>query len=201
MLPDLIRRGREPSVGITVSDATITLRITASGPDEAACRAMNAPTETRSANSLGVLAYGEEEDELQSRHAAAPEAAATKRWRSPSGRPAAWSPNGWPRGCRTRTLSGGVVLGSGIPYRRRTPRHRTRSAATAETMAPSCRELTGADFGLAVAAFPPKHALYKQSGSGRNVADCRATGDNCGSKNSRSPVTRRSYAPARPSRP
>ena len=65
MLPDMIRRGREPRVGITVSDATITLRITASGPDEAACRRLIAPTEAQIRELLGVLVFGEEEDELQ----------------------------------------------------------------------------------------------------------------------------------------
>ncbi len=58
MLPDMIRRGREPRVGITVSDATITLRITASGPDEAACRRLIAPTEAQIRELLGVLVFG-----------------------------------------------------------------------------------------------------------------------------------------------
>ena len=44
MLPDMIRRKREPLVGITVSGATITLRITASGPNEAACLRAMEPT-------------------------------------------------------------------------------------------------------------------------------------------------------------
>jgi nicotinamide-nucleotide amidase len=65
MLPDLIRRGREPRVGITVSDTTITLRITASGPDEAACLQAMEPTIAQIRDSLGVLVFGEEEDELQ----------------------------------------------------------------------------------------------------------------------------------------
>lgn len=65
MLPDLIRRDREPLVGITASSATITLRITASGADEAACLARMAPTITEVREKLGVLVFGEEEVELE----------------------------------------------------------------------------------------------------------------------------------------
>jgi len=64
MLPDLIRRGRSPSVGITVSKATITLRITAEGENEAAARAAMQPTIETIHQCLGELVYGEEEDEL-----------------------------------------------------------------------------------------------------------------------------------------
>jgi nicotinamide-nucleotide amidase len=65
MLPDLIRRGREPKVGITVSDATITLRITACGCDEAACQCAIEPVVEVIRQSLGQLVFGEEEDELE----------------------------------------------------------------------------------------------------------------------------------------
>ena len=65
MLPDLIARQREPLVGITVSDATITLRITASGTDEAACRRAIEPTELEIRQTLGDLVFGEEADELE----------------------------------------------------------------------------------------------------------------------------------------
>ncbi|MEZ6070847.1 MAG: molybdopterin-binding protein [Pirellulales bacterium] len=65
MLPDLIRRGRQPSVGITVSKATITLRITAHATDEAGCLAQIAPTEQTIRECLGDLVFGSEQDELQ----------------------------------------------------------------------------------------------------------------------------------------
>jgi nicotinamide-nucleotide amidase len=65
MLPDLIRRGREPSVGITVSGATISLRITASGPTPEACLAAIEPTVATIHECLGTLVFGEGEDELQ----------------------------------------------------------------------------------------------------------------------------------------
>jgi nicotinamide-nucleotide amidase len=64
MLPDLIRRGRTPTVGITVSDATITLRITAIGETAEACAATIAPTVATIHECLGNLVYGEDEDEL-----------------------------------------------------------------------------------------------------------------------------------------
>ena len=66
MLPDLVRRDRQPRVGITASDATITLRITATGQDETAfARAAMEPTVATIYESLGNLVFGEEEDELQ----------------------------------------------------------------------------------------------------------------------------------------
>ncbi len=65
MLPDLIRRGREPKVGITVSMATITLRITAEGASEAECFAAMEPTVATIRECLGNLVFGEEDDELE----------------------------------------------------------------------------------------------------------------------------------------
>jgi nicotinamide-nucleotide amidase len=65
MLPDLIRRGRQPSVGITVSKATITLRITAEGETIEAARASMEPTIATIHECLGDLIYGYEDDELQ----------------------------------------------------------------------------------------------------------------------------------------
>lgn len=65
MLPDLIRRGRDPLVGITAHEATITLRIAARGRDEAECLAKMAPTEATIRACLGTLAYGVEDDEIE----------------------------------------------------------------------------------------------------------------------------------------
>lgn len=65
MLPDLIRRGRVPQVGITVSQATISLRITAEASSDAACNELIEPTVAIIRQSLGSLVFGEEEDELQ----------------------------------------------------------------------------------------------------------------------------------------
>ncbi len=64
-LPDLIRRGRDPSVGITASQATITLRVTAHGQTSDACRAAMEPTVATIYECLGPLVYGEDDDELQ----------------------------------------------------------------------------------------------------------------------------------------
>lgn len=65
MLPDIIRRGRSPRVGITASQATITLRVSAEGPDEAACHASIEPTVATIRQTLGDLVFGQEDDELQ----------------------------------------------------------------------------------------------------------------------------------------
>ncbi|MDX1944806.1 MAG: CinA family nicotinamide mononucleotide deamidase-related protein [Pirellulaceae bacterium] len=65
MLPDIIARNRYPLVGITVHQATISLRITAAGETVAAARAAMEPTIATIRQCLGDLIYGDENDELQ----------------------------------------------------------------------------------------------------------------------------------------
>ena len=65
MLPDLVRRGREPAVGITAHEATITLRIAARGRDDADCRRQIEETETVIRECLGDLVFGTGADELE----------------------------------------------------------------------------------------------------------------------------------------
>jgi nicotinamide-nucleotide amidase len=65
MLPDLIARQRYPLVGITVHEATITLRITAAGETADLARAAMQPTIDTIHQCLGDLIFGEEDDELE----------------------------------------------------------------------------------------------------------------------------------------
>jgi len=65
MLPDVIARGRQPSVGITVHKATITLRITAEAENAAACIEAMQPTIATIRECLGSLIFGEDDEELQ----------------------------------------------------------------------------------------------------------------------------------------
>lgn len=64
-LPDMIRRDREPRVGITASQATLTLRITATGDSEKACRELMEPTLTTIRQCLGSLIFSERDETLQ----------------------------------------------------------------------------------------------------------------------------------------
>jgi nicotinamide-nucleotide amidase len=65
MLPEGFLRQTDPVVGITASQATITLRIAAQGPDDAACQAKMAPVIAAIRQRLGNLIFGEDEEELE----------------------------------------------------------------------------------------------------------------------------------------
>lgn len=65
LLPDLIARDRDPIVGITVSKATITLRIAALCADESEFRTKIQPTIDEMYSQLGLLVFGEGEIDLQ----------------------------------------------------------------------------------------------------------------------------------------
>jgi nicotinamide-nucleotide amidase len=64
-LPDLMRRDREPRVGITVSRATISLRIAAQARSQQEFAEKIAPTVAEIESALGTLIFGSGEDELE----------------------------------------------------------------------------------------------------------------------------------------
>lgn len=152
MLPDLIARDREPRVGITVSQATITLRITATAPDEATCFTSMEPTVATIYESLGDLIFGEEDDELH--HAVTRLLVdqnltlAIGEWAT-EGLVTEWmgalSPTGAPL-LAARTLGPADARGDETPH----------SVDFAIQLAEAIRREAGSDIGLAIGAFPPE---------------------------------------------
>lgn len=162
MLPDLIRRGRVPSVGITVSEATITLRITASGRTPEECLTAMTPTEITIRQCLGALVFGDEEDELPDAIvrllAERGETLATVEWGT-AGLLAHWLGD---------VIGGGEVFRAGLIVRDATAlksllhvgekvveRHAEAGGELAAAMASAAREQTGTDYGLAIGPLPP----------------------------------------------
>lgn len=64
MVPELIKRGRDPIVGITVSQATLSLRISCAARSREEALAMMQPTVDTIHQAVGNIAFGEGEDEL-----------------------------------------------------------------------------------------------------------------------------------------
>jgi nicotinamide-nucleotide amidase len=64
-LGDVTARGRDPEVGITVHEATITLRIVAHAPTDAAALEKIAATKKIIYDRMGEYAFGEEDEELE----------------------------------------------------------------------------------------------------------------------------------------
>lgn len=162
MLPDLIRRGRTPAVGITVHEATITLRITADGVSEQACDLLMQPTLETIRTCLGDLVFGQEDEELQ--HVVARRLAecgltlAVAEWGT-GGLIQQWLSEA----CgESRGFLGGVVIRSreavvhGLGVSEEVLGHHAENSREATSvMAERCREKFGTDVALAVGPFPP----------------------------------------------
>ena len=171
MLPDLIRRGRRPAVGITVSRATITLRITAEADSVASCEALIAPTEATIRRQLGELVFGEEDDELE--HAvvrllaARGQSVAVAEWGT-GGLVAQWlaqAARGQPERLRGWYGIGNLAafdkLVAGVPAGDVNP---ASPEAVAERMARACCALFDADYALAVGPFPDRDGPGQEPG-------------------------------------
>jgi nicotinamide-nucleotide amidase len=161
MLPDLIRRGRTPTVGITASKTTISLRITAEAPTEEECNALIEPTAATIRKCLGTLVFGEGDEELQ--HAVmrllreGNKTLATVEWGT-AGLVADWLGEVAENG---RCFLGGLVvrncesmgrlLGLDQKTLTNTP---TDDVEPLKMAAAVCRQRFKADYALAVGAFP-----------------------------------------------
>jgi len=160
LLPDMIRRGRDPLVGITAHEATIMLRIVARGRDAAACAALIAPTEETIRKTLGSLVYGTEDDELEDavvRAVAAAGATLATVESGTAGRVASMLAQAQARAAGTLVYRGGTVVTAGLD-------------GGAAVAAERARADHDALIGLAVAAARP-------GADGRDVIDVAVADD------------------------
>lgn len=159
MLPGLVRRGRDPLVGITAHEATISLRIAARGRDEAECRDKIAGTEAIIRECLGELIFGVETDELEDAALAAVAATGSSLATceiGTAGLVAALL-------AAAETRAGGVFCGG-------TVLPTTAPSVTARTLAARGREAFGATIGLGVGSVRP-------GAEGREVLDIAIVSD------------------------
>ncbi len=162
MLGDMIRRGRDPLVGITVHGATITLRITAVGDSAEACYELMTPTIATIRDRLGDLVFGEDDDELE--HAvvrllaAQNKTLATAEWGS-GGMIAHWLSEVPENAGR---FLGGIVARSYTALLQLLGISAADPSAAQQQvvalMAEAVRSKLGADYGLAVGELPPRRS-------------------------------------------
>src|SRR5947208_3460461 len=158
---------------LAASGATITLRITASGPNETACRRAMEPTVAQIREILGVLVFGEEDDELEH---------AVVRLLNERGRSVAvaeWATDGLVSQWLAEAAGGINYLRAGIVVRDTSTLKNllhidvaADAAATQETassIARAVRHVSGADYGLGIAAFPTNDHEMPTAAAAQNI--------------------------------
>jgi nicotinamide-nucleotide amidase len=147
MLGDLTARNRDPEVGITAHDATITLRIIAHGATAEECRAKIDATSLLIRERLGDLVYGVEDEELED---------VVARTLASSGRTLTTIETGTTGLLTLRWIETGsdCYLGGEVWPASRWDHTRSMQEQTRD-VAQAARERAGADFALAISPFPP----------------------------------------------
>jgi len=145
MLGDLTARGRDPEVGITVHEATITLRIEAHGRTIEQCEFKIDDARRIARERLGDAVFGDEDEELQdvvSRLLSTSSLTLATAEAGTGGLLGSWLSSVADAAC----YSGGLVA----PHRRALQRALpgTGEAGSASDLAAACRQQFGADFGL-----------------------------------------------------
>ena len=167
MLGDLTVRGRDPEVGITVHEATITLRIEAQAASIAECEAKIAAAKDVARARLGTAVFGEEDDELQDAvirllkerglHLCTAESGTggllAHLLTGANGSETCFAGGIVAEGRQVPVLLTGETCSSSVSNLPNTDR-----GLTAELMAAACRQRFGADFALAVADCPRREA-------------------------------------------
>jgi PncC family amidohydrolase len=157
LLGDLTARGRDPEIGITAHEATITLRIIAHGPTEDECRLKIDAARAEIRRRLGHYVFGDEDDELEH---------AVVRLLNERGRTLATAESGT-GGLMSHLLTqspgyeacylGGLVVPSAAARRALLAIDDSAdpiSRETAGAMAAHCREAFHADYAVAVTQYP-----------------------------------------------
>jgi nicotinamide-nucleotide amidase len=141
-----------------VSGATITLRITASGADDASCQHAMASTIKEIHDTLGVLVFGEEDDELEQA------VVRLLKERDQTVAVAEWATDGMVSHWLAEAAGGSSCFRGGIIVRNEAMLtslldanlngYGLDSGECATAMAIRVREKAGTDYGVGIAAFP-----------------------------------------------
>ncbi|MCX7419065.1 MAG: CinA family nicotinamide mononucleotide deamidase-related protein [Planctomycetia bacterium] len=160
-LGDVTARGRDPEVGITVHEGTITLRIEAHGASQSECDGKIAKDKQLIRERLGALVFGEEDEQLE--NIVVRELNRCGKTVSIADEVTGGVPSCWLTaiGQSEQCFAGGLIVGhvSNLPQRLSSEHVEnvfhdgspTDSAARARWLAESTRERFGTDFALSIA--------------------------------------------------